>query len=100
MRGLIQNNRGETLVEVLVSILVAAMSMLLLLGCVTASARLDRQAKEMDSGYYEGFTKADAQAAESAGVGSVRIAGDSGEVSPGIIIYGGGGIFSYKGQQP
>ncbi len=45
MREKLRNSRGETLVEVLVSVLVCALSITLLAGAVTASANIDLRAR-------------------------------------------------------
>ena len=57
----LQSSRGETLVEVLASILICALSITLLFGAVMASASMDRTAQEADSRYYQALTKAERQ---------------------------------------
>lgn len=61
MREKLKNSRGETLVEVLASVLVCALSIALLAGAVSASVRIDLQAQEADSEYYEVLSRAEAQ---------------------------------------
>ena len=43
----LHNSQGETLVEVLSSILIASLSVALLFGCVMASAGMDREAQDL-----------------------------------------------------
>lgn len=61
MREKLKSSRGETLVEVLASVLVCALSIALLAGAVSASVRIDLQAREADSEYYEVLSRAEAQ---------------------------------------
>lgn len=66
MNRKLKEQRGETLVEVLASILIGSLSVALLFGAVMASANLDRQAQELDETYYEDLAKAERQAAGDA----------------------------------
>ena len=45
----LRSNQGETLVELLASVLIATLSVALLIGCVTASFQLGRQADQSDT---------------------------------------------------
>ena len=45
----LRNSRGETLVEVLASVLICALSVMLLFGAVMASGRIDLQAQAADA---------------------------------------------------
>ena len=97
----LRNSRGETLIEVLASILIAALSVALLFGCVVASSNISTQAKAADSGYYEGFIKAEKQVtptspATAAPTGVVTVEGDLGSACPTVEIYGDNGVYSYK----
>lgn len=109
MRQKLNTDRGETLVEVLASILIASLSVALLFGCVMASFNMDRDAKELDKKHYEALTAAEtytesveypAQAdkvtvineALSAPLDPTKKA--SKEVL--VNIYGGAGMYSYK----
>lgn len=95
----LKNDRGETLVEVLASVLIAALSVTLLFSCIMASARMNENAKAQDSVYYADFTNADAQSGTPT-EGIVTVEGSGTEMTPGIDIYGSGGVFSYKRKQP
>lgn len=61
MREKLRTSRGETLVEVLASVLVCSLSIMLLLGAVTASTDIDLQAQNADGEYYAALTKAERQ---------------------------------------
>ncbi|WP_325199069.1 type IV pilus modification PilV family protein [Oscillibacter sp.] len=61
MREKLRSTQGETLVEVLASVLVCALSVMLLLGAVSASASIDLQAQAADSEYYEALSRAERQ---------------------------------------
>lgn len=61
MREKLRNSRGETLVEVLASVLICALAITLLVGAVTVSANINRQAQEADSEYYKALSRAEAQ---------------------------------------
>lgn len=54
----LRSNQGETLVELLASVLIATLSVALLIGCVTASFQLGRQADQSDS-YQTALTAAE-----------------------------------------
>lgn len=58
---IIHNDRGETLIEVLASIVIASLSVALMFGCIMVSAQMDKDARAMDEEYYLGLTAADTQ---------------------------------------
>lgn len=59
----LRSRRGETLVETLVAILVSALSVVLLVGGITAAAQINRRAAEQDGDFYGQLTAAEEQAA-------------------------------------
>ncbi len=61
MREKLRDARGETLVEVLASVVVCTLSVMLLLGAVSASANIDLRAQEADRAYYAALSKAERQ---------------------------------------
>lgn len=67
MREKLRNSRGETLVEMLASVLVCSLSILLLFGAVAASTNIDLRAQEADGEYYAALTKAERQSKTPAG---------------------------------
>lgn len=102
----LRNNRGETLVEVLASILVASLSVALLFGCVMASTNMDRDAKELDAEHYRYLSEAEAQSGAGTSA-DVTITNEAipdpldpmknpKKVPVNISIYGGAGVYSYK----
>lgn len=115
----LRNDRGETLVEVLFSVLIATLSVTLLFSCVVASSKLDRGAEGMDEQHYNALSEADAQPTPSAGASplpsaNVTIARVPASSEPGVppepdaspeptpsaelsvTIYGGEGMYSYR----
>lgn len=93
----LHNSRGETLVEVLASILIASLSVALLFGCVLASANMDRDAQKLDRDHYAALTAAEAQSGTGTS-GTVKIQNEknSREGSLSVEIYGDTGLYSYK----
>lgn len=63
MKRKLKSTQGETLVEVLASILIGALSVALLFTAVMASARMDKTAKETDSKYKDVLVKAEGRTA-------------------------------------
>ena len=95
----LNDNRGETLVEVLASILIAALSVALLFTAVMASVNMDKTAKAADKALSDSLN-----AAEGQGTGdvytvpsgaNVTISGNSATATPPVIFYGGEGALSY-----
>ncbi len=122
MREKLRSSRGETLVEVLASVLVCALSITLLMGAVTASTNMDLRAQEADKDYYAALTKAERQskapAAPAGGTSepdtynslpgetkvSVVSSGGSVEIEPGeaskLYFYGTERLLSYAIDKP
>lgn len=97
----LRSQRGETLVEVLASVLIASLSVALLIGGVTVSVNLGRQADGADAAFYEILTKAEKQEAPvTAGIASdpsLRVAENGTPHSKDIPVqvYGGEGLYAY-----
>lgn len=111
MRRKLKSGRGETLVEVLASILIASLSVALLFGCVMASSNMDRRAKELDAGHYEALTAAETRTEGPVVEGTAKYPKQTGTVSVtneaitdptknpkevSVEIYGDAGMYSYK----
>lgn len=64
MKEKLRSSRGETLVEVLASVLVCALSIILLVGAVTASTNIDLRAQSADAEYYDALSRAERQSKE------------------------------------
>lgn len=94
----LKSNRGETLVEVLASVLIASLSVLLLLGCVAASVNMGRTADGADAYFYQVLTAAEAQTTPVAtDVANPKITVRQGGVTVEIpvLVYGDEGLYSY-----
>lgn len=97
--------RGETLVEVLASILIGALSVALLFTAVTASNSMDKTARETDEKYNIALTNADLQAAPvpdtvidpAYAMVNVKKAGDAADagINVPVTFYGGENALSY-----
>ena len=94
MREKLRNSRGETLVEVLVSVPVCALSITLLAGAVTASANIDLRAQAADTEYYTALSKAERQSRTPAGGSSEADTYNSlpGETKVSVTSGGGGSV--------
>ena len=95
----LKNDKGETLIEVLASVLIAALSVTLLFSSVMVSSRMDTNAKALDSGYYADFSNAEVQTGtpiDSTITVKIERDGTSYAAAPTIDIYGNNGVYSYK----
>ena len=94
MREKLRTSRGETLVEVLASVLVCALSITLLAGAVTASANIDLRAQAADTEYYTALSKAERQSRTPAGGSSEADTYNSlpGETKVSVTSGGGGSV--------
>ena len=103
-RRKLYSNRGETLIEVMASIVIATLSVALLFTCVTASGKIGDAAKKVDAEHYNALSEADAQAVPPGTVLPVEnivITGEDSKSNPQsttapVDVYGGKGTFSYK----
>lgn len=98
LRAKLKSSRGETLVETMAAVLIAALSVAMLLGGVTVSVRLGRHADETDAYFYETLTAAETrQTPVTDGVSSpvVRITSGGTSISLPVQVYGGEGLYSY-----
>lgn len=104
----LRNARGETLIEVLASVLVGALSVALLFGCAMVCVRLDRDATTADAEHAKALTDAEIQQtpAENAAlfapsvtdtrVTVTRLDGTGTPAKITVAYYGGKGAVSYK----
>jgi len=102
MKEKLRDDRGETLVEVLASILICALSVALLFGSVMASSRIDLKTQDMDKQYYEALTKTERQEAADVPSGislpptvTVGIKGGAGGRQLSVRFYGTERLLSY-----
>lgn len=106
----LHDSRGETLVEMLASILIAALAVALLFTCCMASVEMGRETREADKNYYEALSKAEEQKApltmDADGnpltTAVVKVEGSSVSETVEINLYGGEEMYSYqwKGAAP
>ena len=90
----LRSNQGETLVELLASVLIATLSVALLIGCVTASFQLGRQADQSDTYFYQTLTAAeDRQTPLTDGIIQATEGGSL--VSLPVQVYGDEGLYAY-----
>lgn len=99
----LKSSSGETLVELLASILIAVLSVSILFGGIMVSVRINEEADRADQEYYKGLSAAEEQkvlilpdGTEGTGEISVNITTDFTTVSVEVGIYGGYGLYSYK----
>lgn len=64
---------GETLVETLAAILIAALSVALLFTCVTAADRINRQAQDADKVYFNSLSEAEKQTTPASVPGTPKV---------------------------
>lgn len=108
MTGKWKDSRGETLVEVLAAILIGSLSVALLFGAIMATAKMDRQAQNIDASYYQVLSKAEMQDSDTdklEGAAGLKITAAPAGAGPGapaasveitnITFYGGKGAISY-----
>lgn len=100
LRAKLKSQRGETLVELLASILISTLSVGLLLGAVAVSANLNQQTEQADETFYDALTAAESRTTPAvSGVADaprVTVAEAGGASVPlDIIVYGGDGLWSY-----
>lgn len=95
----LRSQKGETLVELLASILIATLSVGLLLGGVAVSAKINRQGEHVDKKFYEALTKAESRQTPAAhGVDanpSVQVKERGETVNIPVQVYGEEGLYAY-----
>lgn len=95
----LKDNRGETLVEMLASILIAALAVALLFTCCMASVQMGGQARAADERYYDNLSAAEKREAPLSGDAKVIVAKtDEPTVTQpvDVSLYGGDGMYSYQ----
>lgn len=90
-----KDSRGETLVEMLASILIAALSVALLFTCCMTAAAMGRDTREADGRYYEALSAAEEKAGKE-GESSVTVKGNGTEDTIDVFLYGGEEMYSYQ----
>ena len=106
--GKLHSRRGETLVEVLASVLICALAVLLLVSFATVSTRINKTAQDSDEAYYAALNDAEAHTGTPAptpaagGLWTVNVQTAAGALHPGYALvdvnfYGGDGVYSFGG---
>ena len=97
MRKKLRARRGETLVELLASILIGALSVALLAGGIMVSVRLGLDARERDEDYYRQLTAAEARRGPAL-PGAVEVVNTQNGLknSISVSVWGGGRTWSYS----
>ena len=85
---------GETLVETMAAILVAALSVALLVGGITAAGRINRTARERDEAFYDQLTAAEEQTGEGTSI-TVTVTGEGFKAEIDANLYGDGDLQAY-----
>ena len=94
----IRSRSGETMAEVLVALLIIALSSMLLVSMISTAASIDARTRERDKTFYEDLSRAETRTAAggAAGTGEVIITGGSASQTIHVTIYGGNGLTSYE----
>lgn len=88
MKRKLKSRRGETLVEALCSVLVAALSAALLAGMVTAASNMNSAARENDAKLYSSITAAETFTGDTR-TGEITVTVGSQTTDTAVEIYGG-----------
>lgn len=91
----LKDSRGETVVEVLASVLIAALSVALLFSAVMASSSMDRSAQKTDAEFYAGLNNAQTHNGTPVTGKKVTVNGNGKDKEIPVSFYGGGGVLSY-----
>ena len=100
----LRSERGETLIEVLASVLIVSLSVMMVAGSVMASSRVDVDAEKMDKTHYAGLSNAETHTTRTTPTGVVVTISDPDDITNGktyditITFYGDAkaGMFSYE----
>ncbi len=101
----LHENRGETLIETLAAILVAALATALLFSGVTTSVKMAKSAQVADDAYYKTVSGAEnrktAVSVPTQPYVTVKVSGNDVVFVPipttvNVNLYGGNGLYSYK----
>lgn len=95
----LKDKKGETLIESLVAMLIALLSMVMLTSCTTAAAKMNAATKEMDEKYSKELERAEglmAEAGYDAKDIKVKLTFDTcGVKTADVMLYGGDtGVFA------
>ena len=93
----LRSHSGETLAEVLVALLIIALSSMLLLVMINTASSMDIATRNRDKTFYEDLTRAETQPEENAESGTIIITDENDlEQTIDVKVYGGQGLASYE----
>lgn len=98
-RHKLRSERGETLVEVLASVLIVSLSVMMVVGSVMASSNVDVKTEELDKKYYDALTNAETHGGEKVKTGvKIEIKNEKNNKTATLDfdLYGGAGMYSYE----
>lgn len=102
----LRESRGETLVELLAAILIAALSAAMLFTCCMASVEMDKNGQKSDEAFYDALSAAEEQKnplPQPAGgpvTVTVTVTENGKTDSIPVSLYGGEDMYSYKKEGP
>ena len=96
----LRNQQGETLVEVLAAILIAALSVALLFSCIAASSKMDKMTRNADKVYYNAFSDAEEQKNPLPDTAKIKVENGTKNTEISVNLYGDDGLYSYKKEEP
>jgi len=97
LRKKLNSSKGETLVEVLVSILICTLSVALLFSGIMASARINKQAEISDNGFFGVLNAAEEKKGDVFKKDTINVSIDGIETATfSVNYYGNDTIHSYK----
>ena len=95
VKGKLSQSRGETLVEVLASVVIATLSIALLFGGIMASSTIDRSARISDKSFYQGLSGAEEAKPGTGEDWKATVSRESASRELDVKRYGGEGAYSY-----
>lgn len=100
MKRKLKSQCGETLIESLVSLLIAVLSIGMLASCITASAYINRCNREADKKYKEDLQRAESFDASEAKPVEVELRFGTGTQTIDVTLYGGedGSFAAYQSE--
>ena len=100
IRNKLRSRSGETLAEVLVALLIIALSSMLLVVMYNTAASIDMRTRQRDRTFYEELQHAETHyvqgAAAEEGVVSITVSDESSPKHIDVTVHGGSGLTSYK----
>lgn len=92
----LENHKGETLVELLASILICVISISLLMSGIAISVKINKNANLNDQSFYEILSSAERKQTPLPGTFKVVIEENLRIIEVPVYLYGGEGMYSYE----